>query len=83
MPPSNADTESSKDEVTTLPQTTTVFNQPPLVMDDHDWIQQGYYLSDNCNPQRPDCLNTGIPIPPGKTLVKQGGKYDLVPERSA
>ena len=80
MPPNS--TDWSDDELQHLPQTTAVFDQPPLVIDNHKWIQQGYLITDNCQPKRPDCPNAGIPIPPGKTLVEKGGKHDLVPEGS-
>jgi len=76
------DHEYTTDEVERLPQTPTVFNQPKLVVNHHDWIQQGYHILDNCNPKTVLCHHGGIPIPVGKTLVKVDGKYDLVPEGS-
>lgn len=63
-----------------IPQTTKVFDVPQLVVDQHEWRQEGYYIMDACSPGRPDCHNVGIPIPSGNTLIKKEGRYDLIPE---
>lgn len=73
-------TEYTPDELAALPQTTQVFEAPKLKIKDHEWLQRGQMIEDNCNPQRMDCVNAGIPIPFGKMLVKVKGAYDLVPE---
>lgn len=75
-----ADAKWTDEELANLPQTTKVFDAPKLDMNSHQWQQQGYMLTDICAPSRPDCQHVGIPIPAGKTLIKIGGKYDLVDE---
>ena len=74
--------EQTTETIEDIPQTTQVFDRPAMVFDQHEWRQEGYFITDVCSPARPDCHNVGIPIPSGKTLVKTGGRYDLVPERS-
>lgn len=75
-------TEYTEEEIEALPQTAQVFTPSPLHINDHDWRQEGYMITDVCSPSRPDCQYVGIPIPSGKLLVKRGGTYDLVDERS-
>lgn len=66
-----------------IPQTTTVFTRDDLVINNHEWQQQGYMITDICNPSTPMCHHVGIPIPAGKVLVKsKKGEYDLIDERS-
>lgn len=72
--------EYTEEELANLPQTTQIFDPPKLKFKQHEWRQEGYMISDNCSPARPDCMNVGIPIPNGKMLVKRDGRYDLVPE---
>lgn len=67
-------------EIAALPQTDAVFNQPKLVVDEHDWLQEGYMIRDNCQPSRMNCVNAGIPIPSGQMLIKEKGAYKLVDE---
>lgn len=62
------------------PQTTTVFTQPQLVINDHDWIQRGYMIEHNCHTMMPHCENVGIPIPSGTLLIKDEQGYRLVDE---
>lgn len=69
-------TTYTPEELEVLPQTTTVFDQPLLDFDKHTWVQQGYMIYDKCG----TCMEQGIPIPSGKTLIKTGGHYDLVDE---
>lgn len=57
-----------------LPQLETVFDQPRLVIDEHEWIQQGYHIIEQCHDHK------GIPIPVGKLLIKHDGRYELVDE---
>lgn len=64
----------TEDELQALPQTTTVLNPPRLVIDEHEWLQQGYVIIDQC------CDGQAIAIPSGKMLVKTDGRYDLVDE---
>lgn len=71
-------TSYTKEELAALPQTTMVFKQPEMVFDQHTWVQQGYFVIDMCA----GCPRRGIPIPAGKTLVKEGGKYKLIDELS-
>ncbi len=62
--------------------TTMVFNRDDLVVNDHEWQQQGYMITDVCNPSTPMCHHVGIPIPSGKLLIKtEKGEYDLVDEK--
>lgn len=61
---------------TQWPQTDQVFDLPDVSFDNHQWVQQGYTLIDNC----PNCLKQAISIPYGRMLVKEGGKYKLVDE---
>lgn len=62
------------EELQTLPQTTTVMNPPRLVIDEHEWLQQGYTIIDQC------CDGQAIAIPSGTMLIKKDGRYDLVSE---
>lgn len=71
----------SEEELSTLPQTSTVFDRPSLHFDSHSWTQQGYMVTDTCNPRTPNCEAVGIPIPSGKLLIKKDGRYDLVDEQ--
>lgn len=71
----------SEEELSTLPQTSTVFNRPSLEFDSHEWIQQGYMLTDNCQPSTASCEAVGIPIPSGKLLIKKDGRYDIIDEQ--
>lgn len=74
-------TEYTEDELANLPQTTTVFEHKPMQFDLHDWQQEGYMLSDVCNPHRVECQHVGIPIRPGSMLIKhKNGRYDIVDE---
>jgi len=73
-------TKYSEDELAALPQTDKVFDRPAMDFQSHDWMQQNYMITDNCQPHRADCHNVGIPIPSGKTLIKKDGRYDLVDE---
>lgn len=66
------------DEIQALPQVDKVFDRPALVFDNHDWIQEGSYITDVCSPARLDCEHVGIPVPDGKTLEKIDGKYRFV-----
>lgn len=68
------------EELESLPQTPTVFDRPSLAFDEHDWVQEGYMIRDNCSLPKMTCEPVGIPIPSGKTLVKVEGAYDLVDE---
>lgn len=70
----------TEEEVAAMPQTTTVFDRPALEFDRHDWVQQGYMLTDNCSPKSTACEPVGIPIPSGKLLVRKDGHYDLIDE---
>jgi hypothetical protein len=63
-----------------LPQTEQVFDAPELVINQHEWIQQGYYITDVCSPKKLDCYTGGIPIPYGKMLIRKDGRYDLTDE---
>ena len=74
-------TKYTEEEIAALPQTPQVFEPVELVINHHDWQQEGYMITDVCSPSRPDCQNVGIPIPSGKLLIKKEGKYDLVDER--
>lgn len=67
-------------ELAALPQTAKVFDAPKLVTSEHEWLQEGYMITDNCQPKKATCVNAGIPIPNGKTLVKTKGGYDLIDE---
>lgn len=68
------------EELAALPQTDAVFDLPPLQGNEHDWQQQGYMLSDACNPSKPTCVNVGIPIKSGSLLIKDRRGYHLVDE---
>lgn len=72
----------TEEEIQTLPQTETVFDRPALVIDQHDWRQEGYYITDVCDPSRPDCQHVGIPIKSGQLLIKRNGGYALVDEQT-
>jgi hypothetical protein len=73
--------EWTEEELANLPQTTQVFDAPKLVINEHEWVQEGYMIHDNCLLSKPTCVNVGIPIPPGKLLIKtKQGTYDLVEE---
>lgn len=71
----------TEEELDTLPQTQMVFDRPTLEFDKHDWLQQGYIVTDNCKPHTSACEAVGIPIPSGKLLIKKDGRYDLVDEQ--
>jgi hypothetical protein len=70
----------TEEELAALPSTSTVFNQPSLDVDSHDWVQQGYMITDTCSPKTSACQPVGIPIPSGKLLIKKDGRYDLIDE---
>lgn len=70
----------TEDELAALPSTSTVFDRPALEFDTHSWLQEGYIVRDVCSPATAACEPVGIPIPSGKLLVKQDGRYDLVDE---
>lgn len=70
----------TEEELATLPQTTQVFDRPPLEFDNHQWQQEGYFISDICNPKGVNCQVAGIPIGNGKMLVKEDGRYSIVDE---
>lgn len=72
--------EYSTDELTALPQTDMVFDAPVMIADQHVWQQEGYYITDACNPSRLDCQHVGIPIGNGKMLIKDTGAYRIVDE---
>jgi hypothetical protein len=63
-------------DVNNWPRTEQVFNAPKLDFDNHQWIQMGYEIIDNC----PNCPKQGIAIPSGKMLVKKDGRYDIIDE---
>lgn len=74
-------TEYTEEELANLPQTEQVFEAPALIIDQHEWRQEGYMITDICNPSRPDCQHVGIPIPSGKMLIKdKKGRYALISE---
>lgn len=70
----------TEEEIAALPQTDTVFDQPKLVVNEHEWLQSGYMMTDNCSPARMNCINAGIPLPNGKMIVKEKGAYKIVDE---
>ena len=72
----------TEEELATLPQTENVFETPPVVFDEHKWIQMGYMLHDHCQPRTSACQEQGIPIPSGKVLVRRNRTYTLIDERS-
>lgn len=76
-------TKYTPDEVKALPQVDKVFDRPGLVFDDHDWQQEGSFITDICNPARPDCHHVGIPVPAGKMLMIVDGKYRFVTEEES
>lgn len=63
-------------DVSKWPQTSQVFDAPTLDFSGHQWIQRGYELIDSC----PACPKQGIPIPAGKMLIREDGKYSIVDE---
>lgn len=75
-------TDWTPDELATLPQTETVFDQPQIEFNHHQWVQEGYFVRDVCTPSTIVCHQGGIPIPSGKVLVKSNGQYDLKDELS-
>jgi hypothetical protein len=72
--------EYTEEELAKLPQTETVFDRPQLVINEHEWQQQGYMITDVCNPHTINCQHVGIPIPSGKLLIKSKEGYALVDE---
>lgn len=66
--------EYTEEELQALPQTTTVFAQPGLNIDEHVWLQEGYRIIEQCH------NNQAIPIPSGTMLMKKEGRYTLVDE---
>ncbi len=76
----NSEATYTEEEINKLPQTNQVFEAPELVVSEHEWRQQGYMITDICNPSKPTCQHVGIPIPSGKLLIKKNGGYDLVDE---
>lgn len=70
----------STEELSTLPQTSTVFDRPSLHLNSHQLVQQGYIITDVCSPSTSNCQAVGIPIPSGKTLTKIDGRYEFVDE---
>lgn len=63
-------------EVKDWPKTEQVFELPNIDFQKHQWIQEGYFLIDSCGP----CPRQGVPIPYGKVLVREEGKYNLIDE---
>jgi len=63
--------------VESWPQTTQVFDAPKVNFDSHSWRQEGYMIYDTCS----GCVSQAIPIPSGKMLIMEGGKYQIVDER--
>lgn len=70
----------TEEELAALPQTQAIFEQQPMVVNDHEWLQEGYMMRDNCHPATINCVNAGIPIPQQKLLVKDQKGYHLVDE---
>lgn len=66
------------EKVENWPQTEQVFELPKVDFQKHKWVQKGYEIIDSCD----GCLRQGIPIPYGKMLVKEGGKYKIIDETS-
>lgn len=64
------------EDTTSWPHTTQVFDMPNVKFDNHDWVQEGYYLIDSCS----TCPRQAVAIPYGKMLIKEGGKYKLIDE---
>lgn len=59
------------------PQTQQVFDVPKLDFDSHKWVQRGYKIYDECE----GCVNQAVPIPVGKMLIRERGKYQIIDER--
>lgn len=76
-------TKYTEDEIKRLPQTQQIFDRPTMVFDDHDWQQEGSFITDVCNPARVDCHHVGIPVPQGKMLMLLNGKYRFVSEEES
>ena len=70
----------TEEELAQLPSTDMIFDAPYLDMNQHDWQQTGYMLTDVCNPHSIGCQHVGIPIPSGKLLSKDAGGYKLIDE---
>lgn len=68
------------EELAALPQTEKVFDAPKLHINQHEWLQRGYMIEDNCKTPKADCVTAGIPIPTGSLLIKTEKGYDLVNE---
>ena len=64
----------TQEEIDALPQTETVFDQPNLEFDKHEWVQQGYTAIDQC------CGHPPVSLPFGSLLIKKEGRYQLVDE---
>jgi hypothetical protein len=62
------------EELAHLPQTETVFDQPALDINAHQWIQRGYIAEDQC------CGHPPITLPNGTMLIKEEGGYKIVDE---
>lgn len=76
----NNTSEWTEEELAGLPQTPQVFEAPKLKIAEHDWLQEGYYIRDNCAVPKISCIPGGLPIPSGKVLVKNTGGYELIDE---
>jgi hypothetical protein len=62
-------------------KTETIFDPPQLNTSEHEWLQQGYMITDNCKSKKPTCHHGGIPIGSGKMLFKDDkGNYDIKDE---
>lgn len=58
------------------PQTDQVFEKPDLQFNSHIWQQRGYAIYDMC----PSCPDQMIPLPVGKMLIKENGRYNIINE---
>jgi len=70
----------TEEELASLPQTPHVFDAPELVGNDHEWVQEGYFITDACDPKTPGCHAGGLPIGGGNLLIKEKGVYRIVDE---
>lgn len=73
-------TDWTPEELAALPQTENVFDKPALNFDEHQWLQQGYELTDNCPIKTAACHTGNIPLPSGQMLIKDAKGYRLVDE---
>lgn len=70
----------TEEELAALPMTEAVLDKPPVVFDDHQWVQMGYVVHDHCQPRGAACQEVGISIPSGTVLKRENGRYVLRPE---